>query len=92
MSSSIVSRSALHASGAALPAGVRELTGDELRLVAGAFSFSELYASAFAGAVAGGAGGLVAGGLAGIGAGALAGAVTGSLGYLGYEAWMYCFG
>lgn len=71
---------------------IRTLTREEIALVSGAFSFEELYASAFSGAAAGAVGGLVAGGLAGVAPGALAGAVGGSVGYLAHEAWMYCFG
>lgn len=71
---------------------IRPLTAQEIALVSGAFSFEELYASAFSGAVAGAVGGLAAGGVAGVAPGALAGAVGGSVGYLAYEAWMYCFG
>jgi hypothetical protein len=81
---------ALPSQGALPP--IRTLTCEEIALVSGAFSFEELYGSAFAGAVAGAVGGLAAGGLAGIGPGALAGAVGGGVGYLAYEAWMYCFG
>jgi hypothetical protein len=93
MSSAIMQQSPqVCTSGAALPAGIRALTGEEIMLVSGAFSFAELYGSAFSGAIAGGVGGLAVGGLAGVGAGALAGAVTGGVGYLAFEAWMYCFG
>jgi len=75
-----------------LSGSIRELSLEEIQLVSGAFSVSNMYASVFAGAVAGAIGGLAIGGLVGAAAGALGGAATGGGGYLAYQAWLYCFG
>ena len=75
-----------------LSASIRELSHEEIQLVSGAFSVTDMYASVFAGAVAGAIGGFAIGGLVGAGAGALGGAATGGGGYLAYHAWQYCFG
>lgn len=72
--------------------GIRELTREEIELVSGAFSFSELYGSMLAGALGGAVTGFATGGPAGAATGALAGAAGGGVGYLAYELWMYCFG
>jgi hypothetical protein len=72
--------------------GIRELSREEIELVSGAFSFTELYGSMLAGALGGAVTGFATGGPAGAATGALAGATGGSVSYLAYELWMYCFG
>ena len=63
----------------ALAEGIRDLTAEELELIAGGFSFSALEQAALIGAVGGGAGGLVTGLFAGGPVGALSGAAIGAL-------------
>jgi hypothetical protein len=63
----------------ALADGMRELTAEELELIAGGFSFAALEQAALIGVVGGGAGGLVTGLFAGGPVGALSGAAIGAL-------------
>ncbi len=75
-----------------LSGSIRELSLEEIELVSGAFSVSDMYATMFGAAVAGAVGGFAVGGLVGAGAGALGASAGAGAGYLAYHAWMYCFG
>ena len=67
---------------------MRELNVNEMEVVFGGYSTTELGAAVFGGALAGGLFGSVAGGI-GAGPGAFAGGISAGIGYLGAEVYKY---
>lgn len=68
---------------------IRELSGDEIALVAGAWTWGDLFAAMGAGALTGGMAGSVT--AAGVVPGALGGALLAGAGYLINDMLKYCF-